>query len=140
MCSLPVVWTSGHSQASLAQSPTHLQSQIPWGFSVPLLDPQVGKSVACPRTFFTVRESLWYNCSAICGLSARWLCGGANGDLFKEGLCHRLGNPGLPQPEPLSLRQVTGDPCLRRRDSNTQRQVWLSLCGASGSWCVQGFV
>ena len=31
-----------------------LQSQIPWGFSVPLPDPQVGKSVMGPRTFATV--------------------------------------------------------------------------------------
>ena len=30
------------------------------------------------------------------------------------------------------------DPYLRRRYSNTQRQVWLSLCGVSGSWCTQG--
>ena len=30
---------------------TALQSQIPWGFSVPLLDHQVGKSVVGPRTF-----------------------------------------------------------------------------------------
>ena len=27
-----------------------------------------------------------------------------------------------------------------RRLSNTQRQVWLSLCGVSGSCCAQGFV
>ena len=30
---------------------TALQSQIPWGFSVPLPDHQVGKSVVGPRTF-----------------------------------------------------------------------------------------
>ena len=52
--SMPPPETAGHSQASLAQSPTHLQSQIPWGFSVPLLDPQVGKSVVGPSTFLTV--------------------------------------------------------------------------------------
>ena len=27
-----------------------------------------------------------------------------------------------------------------RRHSNTQRQVWVSLCEVSGSWCAQGFV
>ena len=37
---------------------TGLQSQIPWGFSVPLPDPQVVKSVMGPRTFITVRISL----------------------------------------------------------------------------------
>ena len=36
--------------SSLIKS-TALQSQIPWGFSVPLLDRQVGKSVVGPRTF-----------------------------------------------------------------------------------------
>ena len=45
-----------------------------------------------------------------------------------------LRDPGLLQPEPLPR----GRPLLTH--SNTQRQVWLSLCGASGSWCAQGFV
>ena len=40
-----------------------------------------------------------------------------------------LRDPGLLKPEPLSLWQATADPCLCRRHSNTQRQVWLSLCG-----------
>ena len=35
-----------------------LQSQIPWGFSVPLSDPKIGKSVVGPRTFVTVQEFL----------------------------------------------------------------------------------
>ena len=74
--------TPGHSWASLAQSlmghccfllgpgghkvlfvpskihqiPLAHQSQIPWGFSVPMPDPQAGKSVVGPRTFATV---LW---------------------------------------------------------------------------------
>ena len=34
-------------------------------------------------------------------------------------------------PEPLPLRQATADLYLRRRHSNTQRQVWLSLYGVS---------
>ena len=29
--------------------------------------------------------------------------------------------------------------CFCRRHSNTQRQVWLSLCVISGSWCTQSF-
>ena len=32
----------------------------------------------------------------------------------------------------------TADPHLHRRHSNTQRQVWLSLCGVC--WCAHGFV
>ena len=61
-----------------------LQSPIPWGFSVPLLDPHVEKSVLHPRTFLTVWEFLWYNCSIVCGSSAQWLYSGANGDLLQE--------------------------------------------------------
>ena len=45
------------------------------GFSVPLVDPQVGISAVGPRTFTAVQELLWYNCSLFCGLSALWLYG-----------------------------------------------------------------
>ena len=38
-----------------------LQSQITWGSSVLLPDPQVGESVVGPTTFATVWELLWYN-------------------------------------------------------------------------------
>ena len=109
-------------------------------FSVFLSNPQIGKSVVDPRTFLTVREFLWCNCSAVCGASAQWLYGGVNGDLLQEGLCHRLCDLGLLYAEPLPLQQATADPYLHRRHSNTQGQVWLSLCGVSGSWCAQGFV
>ena len=43
-------------------------------------------------------------------------------------------------PKVPALQQVTADPYLLRRHSNTQRQVWLSLCGVSWSWCTPGFV
>ena len=42
--------------------------------------------------------------------------------------------PRLLHPEPLPC----GRPLLTH--SNTQRPMWLSLHGASGSWCAQGFV
>ena len=98
-------------------------SPAPWEFSVPLLDPQAGKPAVGPRTFATVQELLWYNCSAVCASSARWLCGGINGDLLLEDLCCLPHLPGLLQPAPLSLRQATADPRLHRRPSNTPRQV-----------------
>ena len=41
-----------------------------------------------PRTFLTVQEFVWYNCSAVDGSSARQFYGGINGDLLHEGLCH----------------------------------------------------
>ena len=93
-----------------------------------------------PRTFLTVREFLWCNCSAVCGSSARWLHGWVNGDLFQEGLCYMLCDLGLLHPEPLPLQQATADLYLHRRHSNTQRQVWLSLCGVSGYLGAKGFV
>ena len=55
-----------------------------------------------PRTFLTVQGFLWYNCFAVCGLSALLLYGGVNGDLPKEGLCHSLHDLGVLQPEPLA--------------------------------------
>ena len=73
------------------------------------------------------------------GLTAWWLYGGATGDLQK-GFYHTLRDPGLLQPESLFPSQATADLCLQRRHSDTQRQAWLSLCRASGSWCAQGFV
>ena len=63
----------------------------------------------------------------MCRSSAPWLNAGANGDLLQEVLCHTPCIPGLLQPEPLSPQQATADPCLCRRYSNIQRQVWLSL-------------
>ena len=101
-------------------------SQIPWGFLVPLLDTQVGKTVLGPRTFATVRELLSYNCTLVCGSSAQRLTG-ANGSLLQKNLCHMPRLPGLLQPEPPSPWRVTADSCLRRGHSNTERQVWLSL-------------
>ena len=99
------------------------------GISVHLPDPQVGKSIVGPRTFLTVQELIWYNCSAVCGSSAEWLYHEVNGDLLQEGLCHMLCDPNQLYPEPLPLQKATADPCLYRRYSNTQRQIWLSLCG-----------
>ena len=92
-----------------------------------MLDPQAGKPVVVPTTFATVQGLLWYNCSAVYGSSAQWLCGGVNGDLLQEDLSCTPHLPGLLQPETLSLRQAAADPCLHRRPSNTQRQVCRSL-------------
>ena len=61
-----------------------------------------------------------------------WLYDGVNGDLLQEGLCHtQVYCTQIPCPcsSPLQTCTSTGD---------TQTQFWLSLCGVSGSWCVQG--
>ena len=90
------------------------------GFSVSFPDLQVRKSVVGPRTFTTIQELLWDNCSSVCGLSTQWLCGGA----------HMSHLPGLLQPEPLSLQQATVEPWFCRRYSDTQRQGPQSLVGS----------
>jgi len=50
-----------------------------------------------------------------------------NDQLLQEVLCHMLHLPGLLQPEPLFLRQITADPSLHGRHSNTERQDCFSL-------------
>ena len=52
-----------------------------------------------------------------------WFCGGANGDLLQEGLCHTqvcCTQSPCPCGSPLLTRTSAGD---------TQTQFWLSLCG-----------
>ena len=61
-----------------------------------------------------------------------WLCGGVNGGLLQESLCHtQVCCTHIPCPcsRPLLTRTSTED---------TQTQFWLSLYGVSGSWCTQG--
>ena len=53
-----------------------------------MLGSQVGTCTVGPRTFLTVQEFIWYNCSAVYRLSAWRLYGGIDGDLFQEPLCH----------------------------------------------------
>ena len=59
-----------------------------------------------PKTFLTVWELLWYNCSPACRSSAQWLYGGVNGNLLQDNLGHMAFFPGLLQPE---------SPCPRSR-------------------------
>ena len=55
----------------LQSNPTGLQVQIPWGFPVPLSEPQAGKPDVGFITFTKVGEILWYYCSPVCG-SPTW--------------------------------------------------------------------
>ena len=60
------------------------------------------------------------------------LYGGINGDLLQEGLCHTqvcCTQSPCPCSRPLLTCTFAGD---------TETQLWLSLCGVSGSWCAQG--
>ena len=108
-------------------NPSGLQSQIPWGFSVPLPDPQVGKSVVGPRTFLTVQEFIWYNCSAVCGSSAQQIYSGVKGELLQESLCHTLCDPRLLHPEPLSLQPATADCRDSSEGTKTLKDRYVSV-------------
>ena len=153
---MPPLETPGHSQESLAQSLVGslllspepcaykvcfvLQESVFLGGLSPLPDLQLGKSFVGPRTFATVQELLWYNCSPVCESFARWLYGGPNGDILQEDLGHAQHLPGLLQPEPLS----TWWPLLIRNSwADTQTLQGRSdsvFCWVSWSWCTQGFV
>ena len=74
-----------------------------------MLDPQVEKSIVGPRTFVTVQEILWYNCSPVCEWYVQWLCVRV----------HTLHLQDLKQTELLFPQEATADPCLHRRHSNT---------------------
>ena len=96
-----------------------------------------------PRTFETVKELFWHNCSPVCGSSAWWFYSGVNDNLLKEDYAAHCAsqvccnqNP-CPQGRSLLTRASTGD---------TQSNAGLaqSLVGVIApfpqSWCAQGFV
>ena len=83
------------------------------------------------RTFATMQELLWYNCSPVCGLSAWQLFGGANADLLQEDLSQTLCLQGLLYPELLSPRQAIADPAsagdTQTLKGRTVSLLWRSL-------------
>ena len=65
-------------------------------------------------TFLTAREFIWYNSSPVCGLSARWLYGGVNGDfpigLMPHAVWHRSATQSpFPCGRPLVICTSAGD-------------------------------
>ena len=80
------------------------------------------------------------NCSPVCGSSAQWLYGGADGDLSQEDLCHTPWLPGLCSQSPCPC----GGPlltCASAGDTQTLKGRSGSVsCGVPGSWCTRGFV
>ena len=89
-----------------------------YDISVPLLDPQVGKSVMGARTFTAVRELLSYNCSPVCRLSARQSTVGLMVTSKKIYATCRASQVCGSQ-SPSAPRQTTVDLCLHRRHSKT---------------------
>ena len=111
---MPPLETPGHSWASLGQS-------------------LVGPLLLSPGSWCTQGSACALQESVSPVLCKLWqLCGGVNGDLLQEGLCHTqvyCTQSPCPCSSPLLIRTSTGD---------TQTQFWLSLCGVSGSWWAQG--
>ena len=111
---MPPPETPGHSQASLGQSlvGTLLLSPGSW----------------CTQGFFCAfQESV---SPVLCKFW--WLYDGVNCYLLEESLCHTqvcFTQSPCPCGRTLLTHTSAGD---------TQTQLWLSLCGVSGSWCTQG--
>ena len=68
-------------------------------------------SVMGPRAFLTVQDFLWYNCSAVCGLSARWLYGGASKEAYVTHCVTQVccSQSPCPHSRPLLTRASIGD-------------------------------
>ena len=91
-----------------------------WGHCSFLLGPGTHKVCALQESVSTVLCKFW------------WLCGGVNGDLIQEGLCHTQVyciQSSCPCSSALLTHISSGD---------NQTLFCLSLCGVSGSWCKQG--
>ena len=113
----PVLWKFCN------QIPLTFKVRFPGGFSVPLPDPQVGKSVVGLRTSATVWKLIWCNCSSVCESPGWWLYCGANGDFLQENLGHMPHHPGL-----LLLGSLS-----QRNDVHAFARDTQTLKGASGS-------
>ena len=112
--------TDPHLQQRLLDTHRQVWISLLWGHCSFLLGPGAQGSVC------TLQESV---SPVLCKF---WqLYGGVNGDLLLEGLCRIqvccTQGPCLCS-SPLLTRTSTGD---------TQIQFSLSLCGVSGSWCMQ---
>ena len=118
-CSKPLLT---HASTGDSWTLTGKSGSVPWGGSL-LLSP-----------------GSWCTQGFVCGLQESvssvfckfwWLCGGVNGGLLQESLCHtQVCCTQIPCPcgRPLLTCTSSGD---------TQTQIWLSLCGVSSSWCTQ---
>ena len=111
----PLLQTPLHARASLSKPLAGIAADL---FSCVLVHTRF--CLCPPRVCFPVLCKFWQ------------LSGGVNGDLPQKGLCHTqvccIQSP-CPCSSPLLTHTFTGD---------TQTQFWLSLCGASASWCAQG--
>ena len=119
--------TAGHRQPTpLPETPGHSRASLGWSLVESLL----------------LSPGSWCAQSSVCALpeSISLSCvssGSSLVGLMATSSKRAYATPRSDAPEPLALWQATADPYLLRRHSNTQRQVWFSLCEV---WCAQGFV
>ena len=112
---------------------THASARDSW--TLPGKSVSVSCGVTAPFSWVLVHTSFCLCPPRVCfpDPCMFWqLCGGVNGDLLQEGLCHTqicCTQSPCPCGRPLLTRTSTG---------GAQTQLCLSLCGVYGSWCVQG--
>ena len=131
-CSCPVVFsapdpTAGHCRATpLPEAPGHSQASLAQSLVGTLL---LSPGSWCTQSFVCAfQESV---SPVLCKFW--WLYGGVNGSTFKRAYATPR------SAAPRASTTVAGHcwSVIHRRHSNTQRQLWLSLCGVS--WYAQGF-
>ena len=123
--SAPKPATGHHRPTPLRETPGHSQANLGQSFVGSLLLSPGSSCIQVSVCALQVSVS-----PVLCKFW--WLCGGVNGNLFQEGLCHTqvCHTQSLhPCGRPLLTHTCLGD---------TQTQFCLSLCGVSGSWCAQG--
>ena len=104
----------------LCQRLLDIRRQVSYGVTVPFSWVLVHKVLLSPpRVYFPVLCKFWQ------------LCGGVNGNLLQEDLCHTHTQSPCPCSRPLPTCTSTGD---------AQTQFCLSLCGVPVSWCTQGLL
>ena len=115
-CSRPL---PTHAFAGDSRTPTGKSGTVSCGVTVPFSWVLVHKVLLCSlRIYFPVQCKFWQ------------LCGGVNGNLLQEDLCHTHTQSPCPCSRPLRTCISTGD---------AQTQFCLNICGVPGSWCAQGF-
>ena len=128
---------------------THCYTQCPQPCHKPLLTHAsardswtlTGKSGSVPMGSLLLSSVSCCTQGSVCALQESvspvlctfWqLYGGVNGDFLQESLCYTqiyCSQSPFPCSSPLLTCTFSGD---------TQTQLFLSLCGISGSWCIQG--
>ena len=113
--------------------PTHPFTEDSWTFPIKSDQSLVGSQLFSPVS--------WYTQHSVCALQESispvlckfWqLYGGVNGHLLQEGLCHTQVCC-IQSPCPCGSMLLTH---TSRGDAQTQ--FCFSVCGVSGSWCIQG--